>query len=320
MDQCHRALVVVDGTTLPCNRIVGQGAVVDRHCALLIVESAAMTIPVVRQGAVGNRDDPLLVENATAIVRPTLGNGQAIKRNIVASRHPEDTRDRDADEITGARERDGYNAANRQVLANGDFAVQGDGAATQAVRKADQPIGTDARIGGAQRPWSTVAIVGHNGGIVATARALNGKGVGVLIAVIIGQRDSRCAGANGRWGKGNLESGGTVCAYAAGWCAGKREVTRIGAAERGRAEREHTIATILHRKRAHHRPTVDRHTAEISMIAAAGRAIATGDGGTVALHRDFRGEGCVAQDRDAATTAIARGQVQLAISIQVANR
>ena len=120
---------------------------------------------------------------------------------------------------------------------------------------------------------------------VIHAGALDDKGVGILIAVTIGQayHGRHHAAHTGRIGDGE----GCIAGSADGGRWGGAEAKGgIPAEGGGNTGQRHTTA-VMDSKGAHHRPTGAIDSTKVGVIGAAGGGVATGNGDPIAAQVDF---------------------------------
>ena len=149
-----------------------------------------------------------------------------------------------------------------------------------------------AKVGSIARAGRAVAIGNRDvvAGYIDFGRcppALDGEGVGILVAVIVGNRNRRCAHTGGGWVKGDLEGRRTGSGDTGSGCAGDGEVTGIGPANGWGADTQGCIARVLNRKGAHDGAAADSNAAEVGMSSGAGCSVATDNRYIVAQHVDF---------------------------------
>ena len=116
------------------------------------------------------------------------------------------------------------------------------------------------------------------------------KGVGVFIAIVVGDGHGRCDYAEGTGGEGHLEGGaagiGRHCAH---WRPRNAESAGIGATERHQrraGQTEGRRPAVAHRKGRDHL-AADHNTAQVGAIGRAGGGVAVGNADAVALEIDF---------------------------------
>ena len=144
--------------------------------------------------------------------------------------------------------------------------------------------------------------------------ALDGKGVGIFVAVIVGNRNGRRAQADSRGIKGHIKGGDAIHIHCTRRCAANDKIGRSVAGHGRGGDGQRANAGIANHKGTHNGAATGRYAAKVGVIAAVGGAVAIVNEKVIAVERNFGVDGAIGKDLHTMVAGI--GHIDIPAAIQ----